>query len=643
MELSSDSYRHTLLRGDQHVVSFNHAARYNIGDSTNNTSKRTALNNSRILSVKRRSVSGHQLRLDMESGESLLTRRFAPVSPGNILTQTQDALFLQLGDLSDVQISPPWTQTFPVRVGDLPIDVVVKEIESQSELDGFLRLTKYHYRGARRAGRTVPLIATASHDELPDVLGFIELSSSFLVSSSRQKVLNSAFSDPERRIGWARWDGQTARKWINCIARISRCVVFPELRGLGLSTLLVESAVQYGRDRWHIGGMRPAFLEITADMLRYWPFVEKSGFIYVGDTEGNEHRAARDMSYLIRKAAASPGKGPEGMPRGGGGILSFQRSRATHLRDILDRTSLSVKDVIDYLKISPDRLSDEEWHLLHNVYRRPKPTYLRGLTQAAEDFLSRRSAITKGNGHRVTKQVFKRPVTTGPLISLRGLTITTKARPVSSSRSRRLQEAFGFVSEVIEMPIIEELDLNLHQGEIILVTGPSGSGKSVLLKAIQLLVGFDCPETSFSSIRVSGRIEGNVPEVGCPKMCDPDVAPIDALDWLSMETALQMMAVAGLAEPQVLVRPAKTLSLGQRYRLSLALGLSNNIDVLLVDEFCEPLDQFSTAAVARHLRRETDSRGIGAVVATSRADLVASSLRPDQTLSLSSDGGFTWR
>ena len=562
------------------------------------------------------------------------------------MTESREGTSLRLSDGSEIKISPAWTETIPFRVGDSSVDLIIKEIESESELDGFNRLTKYHYRGAKGAGRTIPLVVTASHNDLPPVLGFIELTTSFLVNSARQKVLDAAFSDPERKVGWARWDGGTARKWINCIARISRCVVFPEFRGLGLSSLLVQSAVRYARERWHVAGMRPVFIEITADMLRYWPFVEKAGFVYVGDTEGNEHRAAKDMSYLIRKAAATSSKGTEGMPRGGGGILSLQRSRAIHLRDVVDRTGLSLEEVIDHLKTSPDRLSDEEWILLHKVYRRPKPTYLRGLTPAAEEFLLKRAAIATNGRTSCTDsglRAFRRAHRHCPLLDIRELTINAQVRPVSSKRSRRLQEAFGIVSEVMELPIIENLDLTICPSEVILVTGPSGSGKSLLLSAIQLLTMSNPPVAISPDVSVTGQVRGKTPLVGRSQECHPNQAPIDALDQLSMEDTLRLMAVSGLAEPQVLIRPSRTLSLGQRYRLALALGIANDLDLLLVDEFCEPLDQFSTAAVAKHLRREVTSRRMGAIVATSRADSLASSLQPDRILALSSDGKFEWR
>ena len=597
----------------------------------------------RTYTVKRRSVVNHQVRLHVESGESVLTRRFIPVSPGATLTEIGNGLFLNLKDGFEIQVSPVWNESVSFRVGDAVFPIEVKEIETQAELDGFTRLTKYHYRGAKGVGRTVPLVITTSRPDLPNVLGFIELATSFLVNSARKKILNAAFCDQERGVAWLRWDSASSKIWINSIARISRCVVFPEFRGLGLASVLVESAVKYARDRWHLGGMRPVFIEITADMLRYWPFVEKSGFVYVGDTEGNDHRAARDMRYLIRRATAS-GHGTHGMPKGGGGILSLQRSRAAHLREVVDGSGMTLEDVIDRLRTSPDRLSDEEWVLLHTAYRRPKPTYLRGLTDAAQDFLLRRTAKKEKNDNRNGEQNLNRTTEKSKsVLDVRGLTIKARSKPVSSTRSRRVQEAFGIVSTEFEAAIVENLDIALNGGEIILVTGPSGSGKSLLLDAIRGLAGDGSTLEECEEINVNGLVRGRKPTIARPAQCPPNVAPIDAMNWLSMEVTLQLMAAAGLAEPQLLIRHARTLSVGQRYRLSLAMGLAAETDILIVDEFCEPLDHFSSVAVAKNLKREVTRRGTSAIVATSRPEGIMSSLQPDRLLFLSSDGGFRWQ
>lgn len=591
--------------------------------------------------VTKRAVRGDHIVISLESGRSFSTRRFAPLGTNDVVVKRDNGLSVLLNDNSEVIVEPRWTSSERV-IADGQLRFTVREIGSSDELRGFERLTKFHYRGSKGTGRTIPLVAITNHDELPLVAGFIELTTSFLVNSARRKILDSVFSDPDRGVGWTQWNSKTARKWVNSVARISRCVVFPELRGLGLSSVLVEEAVSYVRSRWHVSGMRPSFIEITADMLRYWPFVERAGFVYIGDTQGNEHRAARDMRYLLQKAATKGANGKHGMPRGGGGILSLQRSYATHLSQVAKQKGLSPEKIVGYLRTSPDKLTDAEWVMFHKVYRRPKPTFMRGLTPAAESFLERRSgAVSERNSLDVDKLKLNRQRNNQLTIS--ELAISTRSKPASSARVRRVQEAFGIVTEVVETSVLDRLELTVRAGEVILVNGPSGSGKSLLLEAIKLLCGAPSNISASKEIEVSGRVDGQAPRLGWPTLCDPDITPIDALGELPMEAALHTLAVAGLAEPQVLIRPSRTLSLGQKYRLSIALSLARNPEVLLVDELCEPLDRFTSTAVARRLRREATKRKLAIVAATARPDQIMGALEPDRVLMLASDGGYTWQ
>ena len=54
------------------------------------------------------------------------------------------------------------------------------------------------------------------------------------------------------------------------------------------------------RKRWQVARLLPYFIEISADMLKYVPFAEKAGMMFVGETEGNLKRVHKDMDYLIR-------------------------------------------------------------------------------------------------------------------------------------------------------------------------------------------------------------------------------------------------------------------------------------------------------------------------------------------------------
>jgi hypothetical protein len=120
--------------------------------------------------------------------------------------------------------------------------------------------------------------------------------------------------------------------------------------------------------------LKPLFLEITADMLRYVPFVESAGMHYIGDTEGNLKRVNTDMNYVLRNY--------ERMRRGeilkqDSGIVDLQVFYATALKRIQRREHVSRDHLLDLLLKSPHRLSDDDWEMLHRILRLPKPSLLR--------------------------------------------------------------------------------------------------------------------------------------------------------------------------------------------------------------------------------------------------------------------------
>lgn len=578
-------------------------------------------------------MRGHQLLVRLEGGDHLTLRRFAPIGRGDRIFRVGGGIRVELGsgDCS-VPLTPAWSTDRSLSgCGDLP--VTLKEIETQDELRGFDRLTQYHYRGSGGAGRRVPLIAVVDQWELPPVVGFLELSSSFLVNSARDSALNTRFSDPDRGIGWTKWDAQTARKFGNIVVRISRCVVFPELRGVGLAHLLLDAAIDFARQRWHIGGLRPSFIEITAEMLRYWPFVERAGFIYVGDTEGNSHRVEKDMRYLLGRALKA-----RDLPQGGGGILSLQRSNAMLLHGLIKDRGMTLDGVLQHLKRSPEKLSDETWVQLHRVFRRPKPTYMYGLTQSAQALVRRRSAAKPNKRSAESEQ---NPAI--QLVQIEDLQLGVAVKPERSWRARRVQEAFGIVATSFDSVLISDLCLNLTAGDLLLIGGPSGSGKSLLLRAIRHLCASGSARGRLPrEVTLRGRLLSRKLSVAWLRPLPPKRSPIELLSQLSLERALQLLASAGLAEAQLFVRPTRTLSLGQAYRLQIALALSEEPDLLIIDEFCEPLDRFTTVAVCRKIHRRGRSDEMAVIVATADPEKVVRTLQPTHTLLLSSSGQHMW-
>jgi len=196
----------------------------------------------------------------------------------------------------------------------------------------------------------------------------------------------------------------------------------------------------------------------------------------------------------------------------------------------------------------------------------------------------------------------------------------------------------GFTYGGADTPALDGVDLDVAAGEVLLLEGPSGEGKSTLLRAMCGLVphfhggrlsgrvevaGHDTLRTDPARIcRVAGMVFQDPEGQAVLGAVDRDVAfglecaGLDPDDIPARVRAALAMAGAG----HLAGRAIGELSGGERQRVALAAVLAPGPRLLLLDEPTSQLDDDAARDLMVTLRRLADEAGAAVVVAEHRSD-----------------------
>lgn len=184
---------------------------------------------------------------------------------------------------------------------------------------------------------------------------------------------------------------------------------------------------------------------------------------------------------------------------------------------------------------------------------------------------------------------------------------------------------------------VDHVSLRVGAGEIVGITGPSGSGKSSLLAVASTLISPDTGTVTIDTIdatalNLADRAELRRTRIGLIFQQANLLASLTAVEQLLVmnelttdrrrrstrsavrQRALELLEEVGLATDAE-KRPSQ-LSGGQRQRVNIARALMNGPSVLIVDEPTSALDQERGTQIINLLLRLTADHGTATILVT---------------------------
>ncbi len=362
---------------------------------------------------------------------------------------------------------------------------------------------------------------------------------------------------------------------INQIARIPRIVIHPEFRGMGLGVLMAKHLVQYAKEYWDINNYTPIMVEVIAAMIEYHKFFEKAGFVNLGYT-GNYQKAM--------------------IPRYGGGAFEARENFRNY----------------DFMK-----------------HQKPKPYLVYPLT------IEVKKRIKKMVGDEVFKRKIRTVLPNTKLknpIEFKKVSVTYKARNGSTERTSIVREAFGVNLEQAFPTVIKDFSLIVEPGDVVLITGASGSGKSTVLKLL-----ISRMEALKREIKMTGKIIGrDLRDIAVLNTHQDESLPLieQVKRGKDIKEAIELLNSVGLTEAYLYIKHPNQISDGQRYRFAMAKLCDSGKPVWIADEFVSTLNSEMAAIVAKGIRKLVRKYGITLILAAPHITGFVQSLLPNKLIKL---------
>lgn len=386
-------------------------------------------------------------------------------------------------------------------------------------------------------------------------------------------VLSSTFgvAKPRFELLETNFTEQMRTKLINQITRIPRIVIHPEFRGMHLGVLMAKHLVQYAMEYWDINHYKPIMVEVIAAMTKYHKFFEKAGFVKIGDTLGYKN----GVLPIYGKGSFEP------------------------------------------------RVNHKSYDFMKNQKSKPY------LVFPLEPEL--RKKIKKNyNSSPSSIEILDKTLKLKNPISFEKVSVKYKVQNSSTKRTNIVKEVFGVDVEHAFSTIFRNFSLKIEPGDVVLITGASGSGKSTIIRLLTSKLSLLERELDIEG-KIHGKYMQNIELLNVS--FDNSLPLIEQIKKDgNIDKAIEILNSVGLSEAHLYIKCTNQLSDGQKYRFAVAKLCDSKKSLWIADDFASSLNSEMAAIVSKGLRKLAYKMGTTLVLAAPHTEGFIGSLLPNKLI-----------
>lgn len=199
-----------------------------------------------------------------------------------------------------------------------------------------------------------------------------------------------------------------------------------------------------------------------------------------------------------------------------------------------------------------------------------------------------------------------------------------KKKEVDESHHEKVLMVKNLTKSFAKRKVLDDINLEIYEGDIVGLIGPNGAGKTTLIKTILNLYKYDCGSVEICGYSTKTNLEDALSKVGCiiekPDMYDNisgrrNLKIIELINNLDDKAYINEILKFTKLEDRIDDK-VKTYSLGMKQRLAICSALIKKPKLLILDEPTNGLDPRGIKELRESLKEISTTKNMSILISS---------------------------